>query len=59
MVWVALPAGSNAVQYVEAQKMGASFEAPKLVPHSRYYCTVKVSEVKCFTLPEVPITTTV
>jgi hypothetical protein len=29
---VALVAGSNAVQNVEAKKMGASCEAPKLLP---------------------------
>lgn len=37
---------------------GASFEAPRAIP-ALVYCTVSVSEVKCCTLPEVPITSTV
>ena len=45
------------------EKMGASCEAPKFLPPvvvtALCYCTVKVREVKCFTLPEVPITRTV
>lgn len=42
----------------DTKKRGASFEAPLPVSADSNYCTVKVSDVKCCTLPEVPITRT-